>query len=129
MSVDYSSTLQTDRMNKVATALDMGSTAGFLKFLTSTGGILSTITLGYPAASVSGAVLTLAGLPRSDSAAAGNASNSTPSECRLFTSTGGTVISGLTIGTATTNDVVMASTAIVPNQVVTVTSFTITHST
>ena|SRR5690242_4200350 len=126
MSVDYTSTLQTDRMNKVATALDGGSTAGFLKFLSSTGGILSSMTLSYPAGSVTGSVFTLT-TPVSDSDAAGG--GQAPTECRLYTSTGGTIISGLTVGAATTNDVVMASTAIVAHQVVTVTSFTITHST
>ena len=127
MSVDYNSTLKFDRMTKVATALDAGATTGgSLKFLTSTAGVLATVALAYPAASVSGPVLTLAGTPLSDSDAAGGGA---PAEVRLYSSTGLAIITGLTVGAATTNDVVMASTAIVAHQIVTMTSFTITHST
>jgi hypothetical protein len=84
------------------------------------GTVLATINLGNPIApAATGAgVLTLAGFPRSGTAAA----------ARIRTATGGTdIITGLTVGTSGA-DIILDSLSITSGQTVTLNSAVITHA-
>lgn len=128
MAVTYSTAVKTARMTAVRDQIDAGGAAGRIEIGTSgMGTILATITLGYSGAStgtISGAVLTLAGFPRSDTSAD---NTGTAAEARIRTSAGVDVVTGLTVGTSGT-DVILDSTSITAGQTVTLNSATITHA-
>jgi hypothetical protein len=70
-TVTYSAALKSTRMQDVIAAIDAGSGPGYMEIATAAyGTILSTITLSKPSFSESGAVITLLGVPKSDSSAA-----------------------------------------------------------
>lgn len=129
MTVTYTTAVKTSRMTAVRDAIDGGGAAGRIEIgTTGMGSILATITLGYSGNStgtISGAVLTLAGFPRSDTSAD---NTGTAAEARIRTSAGTDIITGLTVGTSGT-DIVLDSTSITAGQQVTLTSATITHAT
>jgi hypothetical protein len=85
--------------------------------------VLATIALQNPAATVSGAVMTLAGLPLSVNASA----TGTAALAELRNNAGTVIVGGLTVGTSAT-DVILNSTSITSGQSVSVTAATITHS-
>lgn len=126
MAVVYAAALKTTRMNAVETALDAGAGAAKLVIGTSAlsgaTGVLATITLADPAGTVSGAVLTLSGMPKSAVASA----TGTAAKAELRDSTDAVVVSGLTVGTSAT-DIIINSTAISSGQTVQINSGTITH--
>ena len=125
MAVVYAAALKTTRMTAVVTAIDAGSGPGKLE-IGSAGmaSILATITLGDPSATVSGAVLTFSGMPRSDTAAD---NTGTAAAARIRTSADVDVVTGLTVGTSGT-DIVLDSVSITAGQTVTINSATLTHS-
>ncbi|MES2180699.1 MAG: hypothetical protein V4493_01190 [Pseudomonadota bacterium] len=97
MSVNYSATVKTARMQAVADAI---GASGKLQIGTSSvASILAGITLGSPSGTVSGSVLTLSGFPLSDTSAdnSGKAINA-----RIRTSADADVITGLTVGLTST---------------------------
>jgi hypothetical protein len=134
MSVTYSSTLKTNRMQLVADliagktqASSTGSaTAGSLVIGTSSlsgaTGVLATIALGTTPGTVSGAVLTLSGTPLSATASA----TGTAAKAELRNNSGSVIVSGLTVGTSG-SDIILDSTSITSGQTVTINSGTITH--
>ena len=135
MSVNYSTALKTARMQLVAdliasktVAASTGAgSAGSLVIGTSAlsgaTGVLVTIPLPNPPGTVSGAVLTLAGVPLS-----ANASATGTAAKAEFRNNAGTVVvdNTLTVGTSGT-DIILNSTSITSGQAVTVTAGTITH--
>lgn len=126
MAVVYATTLKTTRMTAVETALDAGAGAAQLVIGTSAlsgaTGVLATIALADPAGTVSGAVLTLSGMPKSAVAVA----TGTAAKAELRDSTGSVVISGLTVNTSAA-DIIINSTSISVGQTVQINSGSITH--
>jgi len=123
MAVVYSTAVKNTRLQAVVTAL---GTAGVLVIGTSAlagaTGVLATIPLQNPAATVTNGVLTLAGLPLTANATA----SGTAAKAELRDSSGTVVCSGLTVGTAST-DIIINATAVSNGQTVQVTAGTITH--
>lgn len=128
MAVNYTTAVKTSRMTAVRDAIDGGGAAGKLEIgTTGMATVLATITLGFSGAStgtVSGAVLTLAGFPRSDSSAD---ATGTAAAARIRTSANVDIITGLTVGTSG-SDINLDSLSITAGQTVTISSATITHA-
>lgn len=125
MAVTYPTAVKTARMTAVRDQIDGGAGAGVLQIGTaSMATVLAEITLGDPSGTVSGAVLTLSGFPRSDTSA--NATG-TAAAARIRDSAGTDVITGLTVGTSG-SDINLDSTSITAGQTVTINSATITHA-
>ena len=128
MAVTYSTAVKTARMTAVRDAIDAGGAAGVLEICSASyASVLATITLGYSGAStgtISGAVLTLAGFPRSDTSAD---NSGTAAVARIRTSAAADVITGLTVGTSGT-DIVLDSVSITAGQTVSISSATFTHA-
>lgn len=135
MAVNYSGTLKTNRMQLVpdliagltAAASTGTRSAGSLVIgtasLSGATGVLVTIPLGTTPATVSGSVMTISGVPLTANASAGG----TAALAELRNNAGTAIVSGLTVGTAT-SDVIVTTVTVVSGQPVTVTSGTITHS-
>jgi hypothetical protein len=124
MSVNYTLTLLTNRLQLVANAIDAGATNGFLALLDSGGNTLSTLALARPCGVAALGVLTFNGMSLIDPAAAGTGNAAL---AMVSDGDGNTVISGLTAGTANTNDIVMSPTSfIAAGQVVAITQASIT---
>ena len=135
MAVTYSATVKTNRLNNVNDAVNSktyvaGSGAGSAgtlvigtSALSGATGVLAAIPLNNPAATVSGSVLTIAGVPLSATATG----TGTAALGELRNNAGTVIVSGLTVGTSGT-DIVISSTAITSGQTVQVNSGTITHS-
>ena len=122
MSVIYPTALKTTRMQAVRDAIDAGA-AGKLEIGTAAmGAVLATLTLADPASSVSGAVLTLLGVPLSVAASG----SGTAAAARIRTSADADVVTGLTVGTSGT-DIIIDSVSITSGQTVRITAGTITH--
>jgi len=134
MSVTYSSTLKTNRMQlvvdliagKTQAASTGSATAGSLVIGTSglsgATGVLATIALGTTPGTVSGSVLTLSGTPLSATASA----SGTAAKAEIRNNAGTVIVSGLTVGTSA-SDIVLDSVSITSGQTVNITSGTITH--
>ena len=131
MPVIYPADVKNARLVAVRDKMDAGGAASKLEICSAGyATILATIPLGYPGATtgvVSGAgpvILTLAGFPRSDTAAD---ATGIAAVARIRTSANVDVITGLTVGTSGT-DVVIDNVNINVNQTVTVNSAVITHA-
>lgn len=134
MAVTYSTTVKTNRLNIVNDALSSkifaagtgAGSAGTLVIGTSAlsgaTGVLASIPLQNPAATVSGNTLTIAGVPLSATASG----TGTAALAELRNSAGTVIASGLTVGTSGT-DIIINSTAVSSGQTVTLTAGTITH--
>lgn len=124
MAVIYRATLRTTRMQAVRDDIDSGAGAGTLEIGTSGfGSTLLTFTLSDPASTVSGDVLTLAGMPKTATAAAGGVA----AEGRIKNSDGTVIVSGLTVGTSGTN-IIISNTTITNGAQYSLTAGTITHA-
>ena len=124
MAVNYPTAIKTTRMQAVRDAIDAGASAGKLEIgTTGMALVLATISLADPASTVTGAVLTLASMPRSDTSAD---ATGTAAEARIRDSNNTDVVTGLTVGLSGTN-VVLDSLSITAGQTVTINSGTITH--
>jgi hypothetical protein len=124
MAVNYTTAVKNARLDAVTTAI---GTTGVLEIgTTGMSTVLATIALGNPAAAAaSGAVLTLAGFPRSDPSAD---NTGTPAAARIRTASGGTdIITGLTVGLSAA-DVILDSLSITAGQTVTINSAAFTHA-
>lgn len=125
MAVIYPNAVKIARMQAVIAAA--GTTAVLEIGTAGMATVLSTIALNNPIAPTpAGAgVVTLAGFPKTDSAAD---ATGTAAAARIRTATGGTdIITGLTVGTSGA-DVIVASTAFVAGEPFTLTSATLTHA-
>lgn len=125
MSVVYSTATKTARMTAVRDQIDAGSGAGVLQIgTTGMATVLAEITLNDPSGTISGAVLTLSGFPKSDTSA--NATG-TAAAARIRDSAGNDVITGLTVGLSAA-DIILDSVNFTAGQTVTINSATITHA-
>lgn len=137
MAVTYQSTVKNNRLNVVNDAINSktyvaGSGAGSqgtlvigTSALSGATGVLAAITLQNPAATVSGGVLTIAGVPISATATA----TGTAALAELRNNAGTAIVSGLTVGVAGSGaDIIISSTAISSGQTVQLNSGTITHA-
>lgn len=125
MTVIYNTATKTARMTAVRDQIDAGATAGVLQIgTTGMGTILAEFTLDDPCGTVSGAVLTFTGFPKTDTSAN---NTGTAAAARIQDSNGVSVITGLTVGLSGT-DVILSSVSITAGQTVTINSATITHA-
>ena len=126
MAIVYNTTVKNARLTVTRDAVDQGASFGKLVIGTSAlsgaTGVLATITLQDPSASVSGGVLTLAGTPLSAAATAAG----TAAKAELRDSNDVVIASNLSVGTSAT-DIIINSTSIAVGQTVQVSSGTITH--
>jgi hypothetical protein len=126
MAIIYAAALKTTRMTAVETALDAGAGAATLVIgtaaLSGATGVLATVPLADPAGTVSGAVLTFSGMPKSAAASA----SGTAAKAELRDSGGTVVASGLTVGTSGT-DIIINSVTISIGQTIQINSGSITH--
>lgn len=126
MTIVYATTLKNTRLQALVTVIDGGGgspTAGRLQIGTADfSTLLSEITLALPCGTVSGGILTFAGLPLSATALA----TGTAAEARLIDSADVVWASGITVGTSGTN-ILFNTTAFTAGQPVTITAATITH--
>ena len=122
MAVVYSTTLKNTRLDAVTTAI--GATGQLLIGTAGMATTLATITLSNPAAAAAASgVLTLSGFPKSDTSAD---ATGTAAAAKITDGTND-VVTGLTVGTATTANIVISSTAITAGETVTVNSGVFTH--
>lgn len=125
MAVTYATAVKTARMNAVVAQIDEGAGAGKLKIYTSGGStLLATFTLTDPCGAVSGAVLTFDFDPDLSTTAS---DTGTAAEATITDSDDEVKVSGLTVGTSST-DVVLDSVSITSGQTVTLATGTITHA-
>lgn len=116
----YVTSLKTARMQLVADAIAGGSLVIGNSTLSGSTGVLATIPLGSPAATVAGSVLTISGTPISGTASA----TGTPALCELRNSSGVTIVDQLAVGT----EIVLANSTLDLGGAVLVNSGTLTHS-
>lgn len=123
MTVVYSNTLKSTRMNAVITALDADASPAYIEICTAAYALLLvTVTLGDPSFTESGGVITMAGAPKSGTAV----DDGTAAVARIKDGAGNIVISGLTVGEGT-GDIQLNTTDILTDQTVSITSGTIQH--
>lgn len=125
MAVVYTTAVKSSRMSAVNTAI---GTTGVLEIgTTGMASILATVPLSNPAGTVTNGVLTLSGMPRSDSSAD---NTGVPAVARIRTATGGIdIVTGLTVTlTGGGGDVQLDSMSITAGQTVTINSAAITHA-
>jgi hypothetical protein len=134
MSVVYSATLKTNRMQlvidlidgKTAAASTGSAVAGKLVIGTSAlsgaTGVLVEIALPTPSFAESAGVITLQGVPLSDVAIA----NGTAAKAEIRDNADNVIVSGLTVGTSGT-DIIIDSVSITIGETVSITSGTLTH--
>lgn len=124
MSVNYDLTTLTSRLQVVVNAIDAGATNGSLVLLGSGGTTLSTLQLARPCGVAFNGVLTFSGMSLIDPAAA---SGGRALAARISDGDGNIIISGLTVGLANTNDIVMSPTDVIAaGQTVAITQASIT---
>lgn len=124
MAINYAAALKTTRMQAVITAIDVNASPAFIEIGTAAmATVLVTITLSDPSFTESGGVITMAGAPKSG--VAGTAG--TAAAARIKDGGGNIIVSGLTVGTAS-SDINLNSTTILSGQTVTMSSLAITHS-
>lgn len=124
MSVNYSATVLTNRLQQVLNAIDAAGTNGNLRLLDIGGGVLSSLQLARPSGTISGAVFSFSGLSLIDPAAA---ASGTAQRARVEDGNGNTIISGLTVSGGATADIIMTPTNIIAaGQTIAITAATIT---
>jgi hypothetical protein len=125
MAVSYNAALKSARMAAVIAAVDAGAGPGMLEICSAGyAAVLATIALADPSFVESGGVITMAGVPRSDSSAD---NTGTAAIACIKDSNGNVVVSGLTVDVST-GDIQLNSTAVTAGQSVTITAGTITHA-
>lgn len=122
MAVTYPAAVKNARLSAVVTAI---GTAGKIEIGTAgMATILAVISLGNPAGTVSGGILTFSGFPRSDTSAD---ASGTAAAARIRDSGNTDIVTGLTVGTSAA-DIILDSVAITAGQTVTLNSASITHA-
>jgi hypothetical protein len=125
MSVNYSLAAINNRLLGVVTTIDAGAGNGILNMFTSSGALAASFTLQKPSGTVFGGVLTFSGIPLT---AIPTLVNGTLTGANITDSGGNLVVSGLTIGTTTSFDIIMPVVNIVSGQQVAMTAASITGS-
>ena len=125
MSVDYNTSVLTNRLQQVINALDAGAGNGVMRLLDQVGNVMSSLTLAKPSAQAAGGVATFLGMPLIDPSVA---QSGTPRFARCEDSTGAIVISGLTVsaGAGSTSDIVLSAPTLTAGQTLAITAATIT---
>lgn len=125
MAVNYRASLKTSRMNAVLSDIDNNAAAAKLQIWSAAfAAKLAEITLQKPSFSLAGAVLTLLGVPLSDTSAD---ATGTAALGRIVDGAGTTIVDNLSVGTTGT-DIILNSTSLTVGQTVTITAGTLTHS-
>ena len=125
MAVNYAATLKSTRMQAVIAAIDAGAGPGTLEICSAAfAAVLAIIPLSDPSFTEAAGVITMAGVPKSDTAAD---ATGTAAVARIKDSNGVVVVNNLTVGVGT-GDIQLNSAAINAGQTVTITSGTITHA-
>jgi hypothetical protein len=123
MSVTYSAAIKNTRMQAVLTAIDANASPAFIEIGTAgMGAVLVTVTLADPSFTLAGAILTMAGAPKSGTATGAG----TAAEARIKDGGGTICASGLTVGTSGT-DFIVSSVGIAVNDIFQINSGTLTH--
>lgn len=124
MAVNYSAALKSTRMQAVIAAIDAG-VAGTLEICSAAfAAVLVTVPLLKPSFSEAGGVITLLGVPRSDTSAD---ATGTAAVARIKDGAGNVIVNNLSVG-AGSGEIQLNSVAISAGQTVTLTAGTITHS-
>jgi len=125
MAVSYNAALKSARMAAVIAAVDAGAGPGTLEICSAGyAAVLATIALADPSFTESGGIITMAGVPRSDSSAD---NTGTAAVARIKDSNGNVVVSGLTVD-VDTGDIQLNYLSITAGENVTITAGTITHA-
>jgi hypothetical protein len=112
-------------MQAVLDDIDNNAASAFLEICSAGfATVLATITLSKPSFSRTAAVLTLLGVPKSDTSAD---ATGTAAVARIKDGGGTTIVDSLTVGTAAT-DIILNSVSLVAGQTVSITAGTITHA-
>jgi hypothetical protein len=120
VSVNYSVTVRTNRLQQVINAIDAGASNGFMRLLDLGGNILSSFQLSRPSAVAANGVATFNGLSLIDPSAA---RSGTAVGMRVEDGSGNVVISGLALN----SDFFLIPTAvIIAGETVAITAATIT---
>jgi hypothetical protein len=125
MSLTYTTAVKTSRMTAVRDQIDLGSGPGILEIGTAAmAAVLATVPLDDPSGTISGAVLTLSGFPKTVAATGAGVA----AAARIRDSANIDVITGLTVGASGT-DIILDNTNIAIGQNVMISAApTITHS-
>lgn len=126
MSVNYSVTVRTNRLQQVINGIDGGASNGFMRLLDTGGNTLSSFQLSRPSGVAANGVMTFNGLSLIDPSAA---ASGTASGARCEDSTGNIIISGLVVngnGTLPPDIVMTPTNVIAAGQTVAITQATIT---
>lgn len=124
--MEYIAALKTQRLQDVVDYTDAGAATGAAWMEVATAAyasILAVFPLDMPSGTVSGSVLTFAGLPKTAVALAGG----TAAVARVKNSDGTVIVNDLTVGTSGTDIIISPSTTISAGQDVDWTGGTITH--
>jgi hypothetical protein len=129
MAIGLSTTVRNARLTAIITALDSGSSGGFLKFYDgvrpATGGtvtnLLATLTLSKPSGTVSAGVLTGSAITGANATGTGTAT------WARLTDQAGTFVADLSVGTSGTDIILAGSASMTTGQPVSVTSWSITE--
>lgn len=125
MAVNYRASLKATRMQAVLDDIDNHASPAFLEICSAAfAAVLATIPLSDPSFTRSADVLTMAGVPKSDTSAD---ATGTAAVARIKDGGGTTIVNNLTVGTSGT-DIVLNSVSIVAGQTVSITAGTITHA-
>lgn len=125
MAVNYRASLKNTRMQAVLSDIDNNAAPAKLRIFNAAFALqLAEITLQKPSFSLAAAVLTLLGVPLSDTSAD---ATGTAAVARIVDGASNTIVDNLSVGTAGT-DIVLNSTSLTAGQTVTITAGTITHA-
>jgi hypothetical protein len=123
MPTVYASTLKSARMQAVISAIDAQASAGSLEIGTS--GMMSVLiafVLSKPSFTLSGTVITMAGMPKSGTASGTGSAGS----AQIKDGAGNIIVSGLTVDLAGA-DIILNATEITSGDLVALSSATISH--
>ncbi len=130
MSLNYTTAIAQDRLQAVIDNIDAGGSGSHGKLVIGTSalsgvtGVLVTVPLDFPSATISVKTLTFAGVPIDTTASA----NGTAAKAELRDGSDTVIASGLTVGlTGSGANIIMDTTAVTTSRPVRLVSATITH--
>lgn len=122
MSVDYSVTVLTNRLQQVVNAIDTGVGGGFMRLLDSGGNVLSSMRFWVPSGTAADGVLTFT-VPLIDASVT---TGGTVTAARCEDANGTVVISGLTVDSSSPDIVLAPTNVLTAGQTVAITAASIT---